>query len=325
MIKRRCNPVLWVAGLVTVTCLVMFGCTQNKTATPVENTESNSSMSESPSAFQMVTIPAIITDPQDRANYLAEHYWDEFNFADTACLNQADITEQAFVNYLDLFNHVDKQTLNKSVQKMLTQVNEQDTTELMSDYFLKLYKSYLYDPNSPFRNEEHYLPVVNYILEHPSDDLGTQERAQYDRTNILKNRVGEQAANFNYVRKDGKHSNLYNLKTEYTILYFYNPDCPACRQTTQQLIASENINRLLDANRLTILATYTEDDESLWKQHLGDYPSSWIHAYDDKQLITTKRLYDLRAIPCLYLLDVNKRVLLKDADVTAIEGLLDAV
>ena len=44
--------------------------------------------------------------------------------------------------------------------------------------------------------------------------------------------------------------------------------------------------------------------------------------YDKELVIKNKNLYDLRAIPTLYLLDKNKTVLLKDATLQKVEQYL---
>ena len=41
-------------------------------------------------------------------------------------------------------------------------------------------------------------------------------------------------------------------------------------------------------------------------------PQGWIKGYDDGLVISSQRLYNLNAIPSLYLLDAEKRVLVKD-------------
>ena len=39
----------------------------------------------------------------------------------------------------------------------------------------------------------------------------------------------------------------------------------------------------------------------------------WIDGYDAGQRLTREQVYDLKAMPTLYLLDAEKRVILKDA------------
>ena len=48
----------------------------------------------------------------------------------------------------------------------------------------------------------------------------------------------------------------------------------------------------------------------------------WTNGYDKELVIKNKNLYDLRAIPTLYLLDKNKTVLLKDATLQKVEQYL---
>ena len=43
------------------------------------------------------------------------------------------------------------------------------------------------------------------------------------------------------------------------------------------------------------------------------YPEEWYNGFDPDLVIRTDHLYNVRAIPSLYLLDAEKRVILKDA------------
>ena len=59
---------------------------------------------------------------------------------------------------------------------------------------------------------------------------------------------------------------------------------------------------------------YPDEDVQLWKSHLHEMSNEWINAYDKGQVLTLEHLYDLSAIPSFYLLDKDKKVLLKDVD-----------
>lgn len=52
------------------------------------------------------------------------------------------------------------------------------------------------------------------------------------------------------------------------------------------------------------------------------FAKEWTNGYDKELVIKNKNLYDLRAIPTLYLLDKNKTVLLKDATLQKVEQYL---
>ena len=66
------------------------------------------------------------------------------------------------------------------------------------------------------------------------------------------------------------------------------------------------------AGKLSVLAVYTEGNEEAWRKALPDMPEGWTVG-NDREAVKTGALYDLKAMPSLYLLDGKKTVLLKDA------------
>lgn len=275
------------------------------------------------SAFPMVDVPSALTSVEDRAAYLVGHYWDYFDFTDTTLTHRPEITEQGFVDYLSVLPHTTWDKARLSIQKMLTAAIEQDSTGRMYRYFLDLYKDYLHDPNSPLRNEEYYIPAAEYIVDDKVSDMATKERAGFDLKLMLKNRIGATAGDFTYLTINGKQGSLYRLNTDFILLYFNNPDCKACKEATAFLEESSAIRQLLKQQTLSILAVYPDEDVSSWQAYKGDIPPLWINARNAGGEVRNKLIYDLKAIPSLYLLDKQKTVLLKDADVKTVVDYLD--
>ncbi|MDR3267869.1 MAG: DUF5106 domain-containing protein [Tannerella sp.] len=272
--------------------------------------------------FTLPPIPESITEPSRRADYLAAHYWDHFDFTDTACIRLPHITEQAFVDYADILPYVSAAEVTLSIQRLLRQA-EKETSGRMYACFLELCDKYLYDPNSPVRDEEYYLPVVRYVLADRRSGEAEKIRMNYTLEQILKNRRGETAADFGYVLPDGKTGRLHGIRAACTILMFYNPGCHACGQTIAALKASPLITRLHADGTVAILLFYPDEDMAAWKQHLADIPAGWLNGYDPQTRVEKEGIYDLRAIPTLYLLDRDKKVLLKDVNFDKIEMWLE--
>ena len=84
-----------------------------------------------------------------------------------------------------------------------------------------------------------------------------------------------------------------------------------CRQIQEQLVASQIVADALKDGRLKILAIYPDEDLTLWHEH--PLPKAWINGYDRGRRLEKDRLYDLRAIPAMYLVDREKKVLVKDS------------
>ena len=71
------------------------------------------------------------------------------------------------------------------------------------------------------------------------------------------------------------------------------------------------------AGKVVVLAVYTEGYEEVWQAHKDELPAGWISA-NDHAAVKTGLLYDLKAMPTLYLLDSAHRVVLKDASPAAV-------
>ena len=245
-----------------------------------------------PPTFEMVSVPTLITDPVERAEYLVKHYWDKFDFKDTTYIHEPQVTEQALSNYIDLMNYVSPVAMSSSVKAMMKQT-EQDSA--MFQYFSEMMEKYLYDPNSPLRNEEMYIAVLEYLTE--SSSLSDVEKIRPAHL-------------------------LDNIKADYLLLFFYNPDCHACQEITRQMESSFLINEFSKSNKLKILAVYPDEDLDAWKEHVSVMPKDWINSYDKSVSLKNDEIYDLKAIPTLYLLNKEKKVLLKDATFQQIENYL---
>lgn len=274
-------------------------------------------------SFPMPTVPPMINDPDKAMLYLSIHFWDLFPFTDTTLIEKPDITEQGFVDYIQILNEIPLNDAKNSIESML---NKAKVNPVMYVHFASLYKKYLYDPNSPFRNDELYIPVVNNLLKSGLLSEADQSVYGFHQDMIMKNRIGTKATNFVYTLANGDKKRLYELQSHYLILFFTNPDCPTCASVTEELNTSKVLARTFSINNpastplLTVLSIYPDSNIDEWHRALPNLPQQhWVNAYDDGTVITNKRLYDIKAIPTLYLLDKNKQIILKDTSLEAIE------
>lgn len=135
---------------------------------------------------------------------------------------------------------------------------------------------------------------------------------------------GQMAADFALTLADGSKLQFSTLTAEsqYTLLYFNNPDCAACTDTKAAIERSQALQARMADGSLRIVSVYTDDEPELWRTHVSDYPASWTVAYDAPQRILSEGLYDMSRTPALYLIDREGHILLPDADLTAIEALI---
>ena len=270
--------------------------------------------------FRYVQIPMQIPQEQHRA-YLCDHYWDKFDFADTLWTTKADTVEmlRVYAAYVaDIVGPIDQQPIRKLMQKA-------SVSKRMFDYFGMLSEKVLHDPNSPYRSDELYIAVLESQIASPHYDKYEKMAPEYDLRVVSQNRIGQPANDFDYTIKSGRTSNLYSLKNDFVIVYINNPGCSMCRDITEALKQSQIISDMQRKGRLKVLAIYPDEQLDEWHKHFADMPSAWINSYDKGCRIGRENLYNISAIPALYLLDKEKKVLVKDStNVGEIEAVLMA-
>lgn len=275
---------------------------------------------ETPAVFLPAIAPAALA-PEERVEWLRWHYWDNFDFADTAFLARADTLQlfEAYARYVQLLFSVptDGAPMDSLMRRAAV-------SRPMLDYFAMLADRVLGDPNSPLRNDEFYIPVLRAQLSSPWYDEYERLAPEYRLLLASQNRIGQPANDFRYTLASGATGSLYGLRAEYVLLFINNPGCPMCREIREAISASPMLTELIEHGRLRVLALYPDENLDEWRAYREQIPASWINAYDDGCVLREKGLYDLSAIPSLYLLDAQKRVLVKDAtDVALVEEVID--
>jgi len=239
------------------------------------------------------------------------HFWDKFDMKDTAQVKNPDKGEQHLADFIGLLSKTpDSAMRDKAVDLMLDKAK---SNRASFDHFIKLYERYLYDGNSPMRNDIIYESFLRYMIK--TDLLSDLEKEAYRPVYklVLRNKVGQPAEDFSYELANGTKQKLSQTKGKYTFLIFYDPDCTHCKETIHQLRDTPQLVELFSQLQVQVLAIDPWGDRNKWKNYMPEMSEKWINGFDSESKILSFNLYDLKASPTIYLLDENKKVLLKDA------------
>ena len=303
--------------LIICSMVLIFGCKKSRIS-DAGQVGQNDVVKVVTQPFKRPDVPTMITDPNLRLEYAIKHYWDYFDFEDTTYIPTPDITEQAWVDYIDLLFHL---PLNRAQEEMKTMMTKSaQNSKKLFEYFTEMADKYFYDPNSPVRNEELYIPVLEVMIQTTVLDDTEKIRPQYRLDWAYKNRIGSKSTDFQYTEITGQTGMVFQINANYLLLFFNHPECSACIEHVESIRNSAIINMLLQERKLKILSIYSDSDLDEWKRNHAIYPSEWIISYDKSFTIGEK--YDLKASPTLYLLDKDKKVILKDASFFQLENYL---
>ena len=242
-------------------------------------------------------------------------FWNTYDFTDTVrWANKSVATERMLVDYLSRLSGLTENKACESLRKLVLKIKVNDR---VNHWFLRQMERHLYEPDSPLRNDNYYISVLEEALASGSLNGMMRVRPLYQLKMLKKNRIGIKAADFTFILSTGEFQKLWDVSAKYTLLLFYDPDCIYCRQSMMELSESSVISSFLQhsglsLSQLALVTICTEGEMGTWKEYQQSLPSVWINGYDVRKVLTEKELYFLRSLPSIYLLDEDKLVLLKE-------------
>ena len=243
------------------------------------------------------------------------HFWDEVDFQDTVTLFNPEIGEQQLVDFLALLPKVSDTVATKAIEKMLRKAEDEDAA---FDYYTELYRHYLADPNSPMRSDVYYQSVLTYLIASPKTSAEDKIRFKTLLPLLRLNSPGNPSTDFDYLNTKGEMDHLYGSNSAFTLLVFYDPTCPTCKAVFKRLAQIELINTLLQEGELQALAVSVVPDKALWVDNEPPVPETWTIGLDEQGTIIEHSLYHITAFPTLYLLDLEKNVIIKDGNLNEV-------
>ena len=149
---------------------------------------------------------------------------------------------------------------------------------------------------------------------------------------------------------DVTYRDFYSLKSEYTILYFWDPECGHCKKTTPKL--GRLYEEKLKARNVEIFAIgkATGKDFESWKKFIRDNNLKFINVAVTEKLfeiakkepeklvplypgekgkpttlesLNYQTTYDIFSNPVVYILDKDKNIIAKRVSISQIEDILD--
>ena len=242
-------------------------------------------------------------------------YWDGFNFKEKIQAGNPDAVEQKLVDFMGLFPTVPDTVMQIAVHDMLKKASVEPQNFA---FFLDKYNHYLYDPNSPMRNDEYYEQVLSYLA--VDETLPQEERTKHALLLELvrKNQVGTLATDFEFLAKNGKYRRMHEGTKPYKMLVFYDPTCAQCEAIMKDLGYTPAVHNCIENGFLEIVSVSLHPDKARWTSYQKRIPDNWVNGWDEKGRVINDGLYNIRAYPTIFLLDESNVVLLKDAplDVT---------
>lgn len=115
-------------------------------------------------------------------------------------------------------------------------------------------------------------------------------------------------------------TSLYDVKSPYTVLMFWDPDCSHCKAEMPKL--EEIYNKYKDKG-VVFYSACVEQEYDKWIKFINEHHHTWINVIDMYNISEFRKLYDISSTPVIFLLDKDKNIIAKKLAGNSLEQLLE--
>lgn len=219
--------------------------------------------------------------------------------------------EQMIGFFSQIFNQsTDSAIINGNIDILYQKSSNEP--QLFKELFYELFNFLRYSDNYHLQDGAEYL-AQEYIIAKSS--IWESENLISDATKWLEiynmNPLGGDATDLQLEEIGGSPINLYDIKSEYKVLYFYKIDCGVCTHVSQQMDSLYKEYKPLLKNNLEFVAINTGKEYNEWVKYIAQHNYNWSNVWGGDYANAIYEKYYLESVPTIYLLK-NNMVIAKD-------------
>jgi thiol-disulfide isomerase/thioredoxin len=276
-----------------------------------------------PVELPQVTLPPNALNPDSVRwirNYLynKDHFFDNIDLTDERLMRTPILQGKLNVFFTNVVIQL-ADSINKEIDKIIKKCS--------GNYKMFQFVSvYLFNH---FRESE--IMGHDAVMVKLADDIYLSGKADWTtkewRDNLKKevdrirpNLIGVKAHDLIMDSFTGKFVSLYDIKKDFTILYFWEPNCGHCQESTPKLKAyyekAKNIG-------IEVFSVCTTSDKEKWEKYIKDNNLTWINGWDPKRITNFDYYFNVQSTPSIYILDKNKVIIAKKLSVENIDSFIE--
>lgn len=266
-----------------------------------------------------------ITDPKEKQiaqyRYFMEHFFDGMDFDDPRLIR----TNFAFNRISDYVNKHTVQipdSINIAIDHVLRRM---EGNEDAYKFFLVHFVNHFAKSNIIGMDAVYVHLVDNYYAKGaaPWVDEEQLEKMRKNAESLRPILIGRIAPDIRMERKDGSKIALHEIKTPYTVLIFWAPDCGHCQKTMPRVVEFYDKFRDKGVEVFSVCTKLTDKVPDCWKMVEEKGLEKLLNVVDPYHQSRFSVLYDVRTTPQVFILDQKKEILMKRIAIEQLEEVME--
>lgn len=171
---------------------------------------------------------------------------------------------------------------------------------------------------------DNYILNFKYPIPKDVDFFGIKMYAEFNRLSL----IGMNAQDLIMQDPSGANISILNRNQDYTVLYFYEDECPSCARTTPALM--QYLSKVRGIN-FSVYMIYTKDNRENWMNYIKTFVHPFkisdnikiIHLWDPEFSSDFPTKYGVISTPSMFLLDRNNIIIGRGLTPIALSQLVD--
>lgn len=240
-------------------------------------------------------------------NYNKDHYFDNLDLTDERLLRTPLLSSKLTAFFTNVVVQA-PDSINRGIDRLIAKTS--------SNYKVFQYVAvWLFN-----RYRESTIMGHDAVMVKIADDIYLSGKADWVTEEFLKdlgrqidilrpNLIGMPAQNLVMDSFNGVFVSLYDIEKDYTILYFWEPDCGFCKESTPKL---RDMYGGLKEDNIEVFTVCTTADRKEWEEYVSTNKlTQWINGWDPERRTNYAFFYNVQATPLIYILDRDKKIIAK--------------
>lgn len=137
--------------------------------------------------------------------------------------------------------------------------------------------------------------------------------------------IGKIAPNITVKTQDNKPLSLWDVDADYTVLFFWAPDCSHCKKSAPDMVKFAQNFKDRGVKVFAVCTAVTDKGPECWasikEKEFSDF--LFINTYDPYIQSNYKTLYDVQSTPQIFILDRKHEILLKRIGAEQLEQVME--
>ncbi len=246
-----------------------------------------------------------------RFQHYKKHYFDNVPLDDDRLL-RSPILHKRVIYYVEKLTYQHPDSLAKSVSYMLDKMKPAKDKDNFKYYLIHFLNEYA--KAKIVGMDAIYVHLVERYYE--SGDAPWTDEEQLKK--IIKNAktlkpilIGKTAPDIKMQLEDKTSISLYDVKSEYTVLFFWDPDCGHCKKSMPKVVEFYEKYKPKGVEIFAVCTKVTDKVPECWDFIKEKDMQRWINVVDPWIKSKYKTIYDVKSTPRIFILDKDKEILSK--------------